>query len=249
MRPTLPRRGPPARSTTFWLVSIFTRSGWAAWRPARLSGTMSSTPLMSFFTRAGAVVAMEFLLVGGVWAYLCVRGSRPTDGLRGHGRRRHLAPDELVQERAEHAADRRAEDVDDDQLVDRDRGCADRLAEDGGTELAGRVERGAGDRADEDDDPVDDEADDQPGEAGRSLPGNRGSEDREHQDRGPDDLGCEPDGESGVSVHRHGAEAQLRGVVALQDDQRQCRADEGADELGDDVAAGRPGIDLAGREQ
>jgi hypothetical protein len=60
--PTLPRFGPPARRTTLLAASILTRSGCAAASPARLSGTMFSTWLMSFFTRLGAVVAIGFSL-------------------------------------------------------------------------------------------------------------------------------------------------------------------------------------------
>ena len=126
---------------------------------------MSSTSLMSFFTRLGAFVAMRILLRvvgdGGIAAgrRLGVGAGGVADGRRRRRPLPGLAPDELVQEGADEAADDRADDVDDESWSTD--GCrADGLAEDGRADLAGRVERGAGDRADEDDDPVDDEADD-----------------------------------------------------------------------------------------
>ena len=54
--------------------------------------------------------------------------------------------------------------------------------------------------------------------AGR-LARDRRTEDGEDEDRGADDLGREADREAGVGVDRDGAQAELGGVVAGQDDQ------------------------------
>src|SRR5437762_10998831 len=118
--PTLPAFGPPARRTTLLAVSIFTMSGWAAASPARLSGTMSSRPLISFFIAwLGAVAAMS-------GSFGRQRVGRVTDRIRegrsgvgvGHlGRgdtrdgRRCVMADELIEEGADEAAADRAGDV------------------------------------------------------------------------------------------------------------------------------------------
>ena len=75
-------------------------SGWARPRPARLSGTRSSTSLMSFF------IGQDPFSLDGAGQAAAAAGL--------------LAADELVEEGAEDATDGRAEDVHDDQLVDRD---------------------------------------------------------------------------------------------------------------------------------
>src|SRR6185369_1534089 len=230
IRPTLPACGPPARRTTAFATSILTMSGWAAARPARLSGTMSSIPLISFFiVWVGAVAAMT-----GSFAVAGVTGLRGRSGVgvgllrggdpgNGGGR---VMTDELVQEGADETAADRAGDVD-PELIEVGR-RADDAAEDLRTDLAGRVQRGAGDRADEDDDPVDDEPDDDTGEAGGRPSVDSGTEDGEHEDRGADDFGEEADEVAGIGVDGDRAEAERLRVVAAQDDERQPGADERA---------------------
>src|SRR5687768_6513096 len=166
---TLPGFGPPLRRTRFWARSTLTMSGCAASSPDRLSGTMSSTALMSFFTRLGAFVAM-----GSSWESGCVTGwtggssSCGLVGMLGDRGTRHRGrtrvADELVREGADGATDDRSRDVDREQGAEVRLG-ADEQLEELRADLAGRVERRARDRADEDDDPVDDEADDDPGKA------------------------------------------------------------------------------------
>ena len=90
-------------------------------------------------------------------------------------------------------------------------------------DLASRVQGSAGDRADEDDDPVDDEADDDPGESGRRATVDGGTEDREDENRGADDLGSEADEVAGVGVDRDCPEPECGRVVATEDDERQRR--------------------------
>src|SRR6266540_6168450 len=246
-RATLPRRGPPARRTTLLAASILTTSGWALARPARLSGTMSSTRLRSFF------IALVVVTMGFPFRCQVVRTTRTTTGLRlcaggrpnRRGRLLGLATDQLVQAGADQAARDRAHDVD-PQLGD----AITRLAEaDHGleqhrTDLASRVERGAGDRADQDDDPVDDEADDDARESGRRAAVDGRTEDDEDEDRGADDLGQDSDERTGIGVDPDRAQSELGRIVADEHGQRQCRADQRADHLRHDVVRrGRP-IDL-----
>ena len=117
----------------------------------------------------------------------------------GHGGSRHgrrgRVPDELIRKGPDEAARDRAGDVDGEQLVKVGLG-ADGETQELGADLASRVEGGAGDRADQDDDPVDDETDDDPGEAGGRTAIHGGAEDGEHEDRGADDLGQETDAET-----------------------------------------------------
>src|SRR5712675_1081121 len=121
--------------------------------------------------------------------------------------------DKLVEERPNEATDDRADDVDRDQLIEVPLG-ADQAAEQLRADLAGRVERSAGDRADEDDDPVDDEADDDPGKAGRRATVDRGPEHGEDQDGRANDLGGDPDEHARIGIDRDGPEAELRRIVA-----------------------------------
>src|SRR4029078_4553425 len=98
---------------------------------------------------------------------------------------------ELVQERATQATDDRAGNVD-PQLAEVAL-RADERPEDVGPDLAGGGEGGTGDRGDEGDDPVEDEADHDPGEARRGSAVDRGAEHGEDEDRRSDHLGQEGD--------------------------------------------------------
>ena len=216
-------------------------------RPGRLSGTMSSTALMSFFIRLGAFVAM-----GSSWDRSGMAGGQAAasagSGTAGPARSR-AATDELVGEGADQPTDDGAGDVHDGQRVPGRGRATDEPLHDVRADLARRVQGGTGDRADEDDDPVDDEPDGDAGEARRGLAADRRAEDREHEDGRADDLGREADRQAGVGVDADGAEAEGDRVVALQDDERQGRAEECADELGGHVGAGGRAVDLAGGQQ
>ena len=149
-------------------------------------------------------------------------------------------PDELVEEGAAEATDDRAGDVDPELLEWRLR--ADQGPEEIRADLAGRIEGGAGDRADEDDDPVDDEADDDPGEPGRSAAIDGGAEDREDEDRGADGLGRRnPTMLPESALTPTAPRPSVCGIVADQDDEGQGRADERAHDLRGDVARSRSG--------
>src|ERR671936_2501230 len=160
--PTLPGLGPPARSTTRFSRSIFTSSGCAAPSPARLSGTTSSTRLMSFLTRATVGVVMNASSGVGV------------GGFRDRDARNFRCPmvaDVLVQEGAHQASHDRPDEVH-RKLAEMlgELGVTDHALDEQRTDLARRVQRGAGDRTDQDDDPVHDEADDDPREARGCAP-------------------------------------------------------------------------------
>ena len=122
-------------------------------------------------------------------------------GLGGGGagdRRGLVVADELVQEGADEAADDRADDVD-AAAAPLGVGAADQAW----PRMSGPISRAGLSAA-----PVigptrmmiavDDEADDDPGEPAGRAPVDRRAEDGEDEDRGPDGLGGEADGEPGV---------------------------------------------------
>src|SRR5207237_44030 len=227
-RPTLPCFGPPARSTTRLSASICTRSGWAAPRPARLSGTTSSTRLMSFLTRATVGVVIATCPFSTSRVGVCGFGYCDAGYFCGA-----MVADVLVQECSHEPSDDRADQVNEEltQVV-----CEFRIANDAfhqqRTNLARRIERCARDRANQNDDSVNDEADDNSRKARRRTSINGRAKHGKDEDSCADCLGGDSHQHTaGVGVVPNRSEAKGSGVIAREDNQCEQRAHYRANKL------------------